>query len=281
MPAVHREFAHAKLTRSLRVVGRRDDGYHLLQAEMVTLDLADELEITDRSGSAAAGESELEVVDEVAWTGTGRGAGDGLAGVPSDASNLVLRALEFAGRRARVCLVKRVPAGAGLGGGSADAAAILRWAGAIDPVAAAELGADVPFCISGGRALARGVGELLEPLPAVPLHVVLVTPEIQVSTPVVYRAWDSLGGPVAEGQNDLLPAALVVEPRLGRWISFLAGVAGGEEPALAGSGSTLYFECPDASTATSLAAVIRDAVASPGASPSERAMVVAASGRTP
>jgi 4-diphosphocytidyl-2-C-methyl-D-erythritol kinase len=281
VPEVHRELAHAKLTRSLRVVGLRDDGYHLLEAEMVTLDLADELEIVDLSGAGDGVEPELVVVDEVAWAGSG-GAGGGrsapaeAATVPADASNLVLRALGLVGRRARVRLVKRIPAAAGLGGGSADAAAVLRWAGRADPVAASRLGADVPFCVVGGRAVARGVGEVLEPLVPMPLEVVLVTPAFQVPTPAVYRAWDSLGGPHDVGANDLLPAALEVEPRIGGWISLLAGVAG-REPALAGSGATLYFECPDAAAASALGAAVTEAVVSAG----ERAMVVACAAWSP
>ena len=71
-----------------------------------------------------------------------------------------------AGRTARVRLVKRIPPGAGLGGGSADAAAVLRWAGCTDPAVAAGLGADVPFCVSGGRALVTGIGEEVEPCPS-------------------------------------------------------------------------------------------------------------------
>ena len=106
--------APAKLTLSLRVTGVRPDGYHLLDAEMVAIDLADTLCFADGDG--------LEVVDAGASAG-------GYGEVPTDASNLVRRALALVGRQAHVRLVKRIPAGAGLGGGSADAAAVLRWAG--------------------------------------------------------------------------------------------------------------------------------------------------------
>ncbi|MEZ5179933.1 MAG: hypothetical protein R2746_17070 [Acidimicrobiales bacterium] len=136
--------APAKLTVSLRVVGVRPDGFHLIDAEMVTIDLADELAFSPGDG--------LEVVGAT-----------GLA-VPADDDNLVRRALRLVGRRAQVRLAKSIPAGAGLGGGSADAAAVLRWAGFDDAVRAAELGADVPFCIRGGRARVTGIGEVLEPL---------------------------------------------------------------------------------------------------------------------
>ena len=202
--------APAKLTRSLRVTGVRPDGYHLLDAEMVTLDLADELVFSE-------GENDL----------------------PPD--NLVSRALAAVGRAAHVRLTKRIPAGAGLGGGSADAAAVLRWAGCRDLVLAAALGADVPFCLVGGRARVRGIGDVIEPLPFEDLVFTLLTPPLVVSTPAVYRAWDEMGGPRGEGPNDLEPAALVVEPRLALWRDRL-GSATGQVPVLAGSGGTWFVE---------------------------------------
>ncbi|HET9442971.1 MAG TPA: 4-(cytidine 5'-diphospho)-2-C-methyl-D-erythritol kinase [Acidimicrobiales bacterium] len=202
--------APAKLTRSLRVTGVRDDGYHLIDAEMVTLDLADELAVSD-------GENDL----------------------PPD--DLVSRALAAVGRRAHVVLAKRIPVGAGLGGGSADAAAVLRWAGCTDLGVAAGLGADVPFCLVGGRARVRGIGEVVEPLPFEDRVFTLLTPPFPVSTPAVYRAWDQLGGPSAEGPNDLEPAALAVAPDLARWRDRL-GSATGRPPVLAGSGGTWVVE---------------------------------------
>ncbi len=243
MPSVDHFRAPAKLTRSLRVVGVRPDGYHLLEAEMATIDLADELEIEE-------GADGLEVVDAVSWvlgdspSATGRrrdGATPAWAAVPVGPENLVSRALAAVDRKARVRLVKRIPAGAGLGGGSADAAAVLRWAGVLDPVVAAGLGADVPFCVVGGRARVTGVGELVEPLAFETFTAVLVTPELTVSTPEVYRAWDALGRPTGEHGNDLEPAAFVAEPRLRWWRDMFAAVAGAE-PLLAGSGGTWYLE---------------------------------------
>lgn len=233
------ERARAKLTRSLRVVGRRADGYHLLEAEMVTLDLADELEIT----ALAGGESHLELHDAVTWT-TGEPAA-GMGGVPSGAENLVLRALALCERRAAVRLTKRIPPGAGLGGGSADAAAVLRWAGVFDPAVAARLGADVPFCVRGGRARVSGVGEQVSPLPPVDLSVVLCIPAIAVPTAAVYHAFDEVGGIGSDGANDLEPAALAVVPELVRWRDALA-VAAGQRPRLAGSGATWFLECAPA-----------------------------------
>lgn len=204
--------AHAKLTRSLRVVGLRDDGYHLIDAEMVTLDLHDTLAITP--------------------------------GAPNDlpADNLVSRALAAVGRDAHVALTKRIPAGAGLGGGSADAAAVLRWAGCLELPVAASLGADVPFCVVGGRARVTGIGEVVEPLPFVDLVFTLLTPPLHVSTPAVYAMWDRLGGSTASsGENDLEPAALAVEPELARWRDRL-GEMTGQAPMLAGSGGTWFVD---------------------------------------
>jgi 4-diphosphocytidyl-2-C-methyl-D-erythritol kinase len=232
--------APAKLTRRLRVVGRRSDGYHLLEAEMVTLDLADELEISAGDG--------LEVIDAVDWVG--QEGPPVLAPAPSllapdsrqrPAPNLVERALHAVGRSAQVRLRKVIPAGAGLGGGSADAAAVLRWAGCSDLEVAARLGADVPFCLAGGRALVGGVGEIVQPLAYEEADVLLVVPRLTVSTPEVYAAWDSLGGPVGGSGNDLEPAALIVEPRLAWWRSLLSDLAG-RPPRLAGSGGTWWLD---------------------------------------
>ena len=138
-------------------------------------------------------------------------------------------------------LEKRIPAGAGLGGGSADAAAVLRWAGFADLEAAARLGADVAFCVVGGRARVTGIGEVVEPLPFVERTLTLWTPPFGCSTPAVYRAWDDLGGPTGDHGNDLEPAALVVEPRLAEWRDRFAEVTG-QRPRLAGSGSTWFVE---------------------------------------
>ncbi len=218
--------APAKLTVSLRVVGVRPDGYHLLDVEMVTVDLADELHLTEGDGLTV----EARAV-----------GGDGGSTVPGGDGNLVRRALALVERRAAVRLVKRIPAGAGLGGGSADAAAVLRWAGSTDLARAARLGADVPFCVEGGRARVTGIGEQVEALAFQPRTYTLLTPPIGCSTPAVYRAWDELGGPSGDGANDLEPAALRVAPELGRWRDELAE-ASGAAPILAGSGSTWFVE---------------------------------------
>ncbi|MDO8392405.1 MAG: 4-(cytidine 5'-diphospho)-2-C-methyl-D-erythritol kinase [Actinomycetota bacterium] len=212
--------APAKLTLELRVTGVRDDGYHLIDAEMVTLQWADTLTI-------AAGGHGLTADGPFA------------AGVPLDDTNLVAQALRLAGREAAVHLHKSIPHGGGLGGGSSDAAAVLRWAGYTDIAGSAHLGADVPFCLVGGRARVRGIGDDIQPLPAQAIDITLVIPPFSVSTPAVYRAWDELGGPRGV-ENDLEPAALVVEPRLVRWRDRIHE-ATGAQPTLAGSGGTWFL----------------------------------------
>ena len=219
--------APAKLTWTLRVGERRPDGYHDLESEMVSLDLADEVVITEPGAGVS-----LSSASE-----------HGFADLDLGPGNLVSRALELCGRRAAVELVKRIPMGGGLGGGSSDAGAILRWAGFSDLDAASRLGGDVPFCLTGGRAMVRGLGEVVEPMPHLERTVVLLLPPLAVSTPAAYRALDELR---AEGagrheRNDLTEAALRVAPTLSRWMAAFADVTGAEV-ALAGSGSTLFVE---------------------------------------
>jgi 4-diphosphocytidyl-2-C-methyl-D-erythritol kinase len=110
-----------------------------------------------------------------------------------------------------------------------------------DLAVAAALGADVPFCLVGGRARVRGVGEVVEPRPDEERTFTLLVPPLHVSTPAVYAAWDRLGGPPADGPNDLEPAALAVEPRLAAARDEL-GERTGCVPVLAGSGSTWFVE---------------------------------------
>jgi len=216
--------AHAKLTLELRITGVRDDGYHLIDAEMVSLDLHDLVTLTPAASGLTA-------------------SGPFSDGMPLDESNLVARALRLVGADVGVHLDKRIPHGGGLGGGSTDAAAVLRWGGFTDDPhdldRAAQLGADIAFCLVGGCARVRGIGEIVEPRPHVERVVTLVIPPLTVSTPAVYREWDDLGGPTVDGPNDLEPAALVVEPELARWRD-LIGDRTGVAPVLAGSGATWF-----------------------------------------
>ena len=217
--------APAKLTLSLRVTGVREDGFHLIDAEMATLNLVDKVRITPNE-------------DGLNFDGPFS------SGISTDSSNLVNRALALVGRRARVHIEKNIPSGGGLGGGSADAAAILKWSGFTDLEAASRLGADVPFCMIGGRARVQGIGEVIDILPPMHREITLVIPPFGVSTPAVYRAWDDLakaGNNTSSDQNHLQQAALVVEPRLLEWQDKILQACG-QAPVLAGSGSTWWLD---------------------------------------
>lgn len=221
--------APAKLTWSLHVVGRRADGHHLLDAEMVALDLADTVELEETTDDVVR----LVVRAQPPATAADTAIGD---------DNLVARALELTGRRAHAVLTKRVPMGAGLGGGSADAAAVLRWAGELDPLRAATLGADVPFCLRGGIARVRGVGEDVEQLDDEPRVVTLALPAFGVDTAACYRAFDGLDRAArVHPRNDLTAAAFAVAPALAAIHAMLEARCG-VPFFLAGSGSTLFCE---------------------------------------
>jgi 4-diphosphocytidyl-2-C-methyl-D-erythritol kinase len=218
-----RLFAPAKLTVSLDVTGVSADGYHELRSEMRTVSLADELTVTE-PGTGLTLEAEP-------WTRA--------TGLEAGAPDLTARALEAVGRSAAVHLDKRIPLGGGLGGGSADAAAILRWAGCTDMAVAASLGADVPFCVIGGRALVEGIGEVVSGLPFEEQDYLLCLPPFGIETARVYAAWDET--PSHEAPNALTEAALRVDPRLAGWRDALHDLTG-RVPVLAGSGSTWFVE---------------------------------------
>jgi 4-diphosphocytidyl-2-C-methyl-D-erythritol kinase len=148
--------APAKLTLSLAITGVREDGYHLIDAEMVSLTICDDIVIEE------AATTSINVVGKFAQ------------GVPTDDSNLVARALHLLNRHAEVRIEKNIPHGGGLGGGSSDAAAVLRAARFTDLVAASRLGADIPFCMVGGRARVTGIGEIIEPLAYVEHRLTLI-----------------------------------------------------------------------------------------------------------
>ena len=223
-----REFAvlraPAKLTWYLEVTGRRADGYHELRSEMTTIDYCDDVVVEE-------GADYLTVFNPFR------------APVPIDDTNIVARALRLVGRRAGVTIDKSIPVGGGLGGGSADAAAILRWAGGVEPERALTLGGDVPFCQLGGRALVEGVGERLTELPFEERWVTLIMPDFGVSTADCYRAYDQLrdGGWTPAGANHLEEPAGVVESRLATTLAWLRS-EWGPGVALAGSGSTMFVE---------------------------------------
>lgn len=224
--------APAKLTLSLQVLGVRADGYHELEALAVAIDEPHDVVTIEPAPSASV-----------------RVTGPYASGVPTDASNLALRAALLADAAVAITLHKRIPHAAGLGGGSADAGAVLR---ALDrPDLAPQLGSDVPFCVRGGAAWMRGRGEVLEHADVPALGVVVAVPPLRCSTPAVYRAWDELGGPRGRTveidglpplRNDLEPAAERVAPGLAEFRAALETAAG--RPALlAGSGSAYAVVC--------------------------------------
>ena len=237
--------APAKLNLELRVVGRRDDGLHQLDGHFVLLDLADRLLLMP-------GCSGLRV------------EGDRDPSIPLDASNLAWRGLVEAlhGEPELACLAleKRIPAQAGLGGGSSDAAAAWRlgraWRGA-PPAADAEdlerlsrIGADVPFFAAQvGAARVGGIGERIAALPASEAHVVLAHARLGLSTAAVFAELrpDEWG----TASNDLLAPALRLRPELEGLMDAVA-IAGGE-PRLTGSGPTVFTMTSDAERAASIA----------------------------
>lgn len=215
--------APAKLTWYLEVGARRADGLHELRAEMVSLDFADRVLIDGAE-------------DYVRFAGR-------FSSLALDDDNLVTRALGLVGRRAGVTVEKFVPPGGGLGGGSADAAAILRWAGGVSADVALTLGGDVPFCQLGGRALVEGAGEVLTALAHEERAVTLALLSFGVNTRECYQAFDELcaRGDRPTGRNHLVAAARLVEPRLAETMDWLRATLG-ERVQLAGSGSTLFVE---------------------------------------
>jgi 4-diphosphocytidyl-2-C-methyl-D-erythritol kinase len=267
MDAVVRESCRAKLNLYLDVVGRRADGYHDIETVFHEISLADDLEA--RALPGARGQVTIDVVS----------AGADVSAVPGDATNLAARAaaalLAESGSADGVALRlwKRVPAGGGLGGGSADAAGALRAVNRLLALGASDddlervaltLGSDVPFLVRGGTAIGRGRGERLERVPAAGrTGFVLLFPGFPVPTAAVYRALpptlpprrdprpvlDALAAGDADAlgracSNALLPAALAVEPRLAAAIG-AARAAYGPRVHLSGSGSTLFVPCAE------------------------------------
>jgi len=197
------EQAYAKINLYLDVVGRRPDGYHEIQSIMHTVTLADTVTVSLREGERSMTCSDLTLT--------------------CGADNLCLRAAEafFDGlERNGGCLIhleKRLPRKAGLGGGSADAAAVLRALNRLcdGPYSTeallalgARVGADVPFCLVGGSALVTGIGERIEACPALPACYLVISGGIgHVSTPEAYRLIDSTA-PSTQGNLDACLAAL-------------------------------------------------------------------------
>ncbi|CAN5785697.1 4-(cytidine 5'-diphospho)-2-C-methyl-D-erythritol kinase [soil metagenome] len=251
--------AHAKVNLFLRVMGRRADGYHEIETILHGVRLADEIDVE----KAPAG-----VTVDMQW-------GPGVTGpLPAPPENLATSAVRLFQSRmgqaggARVRVVKSVPIGAGLGGGSADSAGVLvalneLWRAGLDADAlvrlAADIGSDVPYCVRGGTVLATGRGENLTPLPGAEMCFVLGVSFRPLLTRDVYRAWDELGsietgraapmilalgagdaGEVAPAMhNDLEPAACTLRPELAgkKKVMVAAGALGA---LVSGSGPTIF-----------------------------------------
>jgi 4-diphosphocytidyl-2-C-methyl-D-erythritol kinase len=173
-----KHFAPAKINLSLHVTGLRSDGYHLLDSLVVFVDVGDEI------SAQRAPHSQLKV------------GGPFGQGVPTDDSNLVMKAAKLSGLPMALNLEKNLPPSSGIGGGSADAAATLRAAmelgsGLIHEAQTLVLGADVPVCLASKPARMRGVGDVLDPVSCPQIHMVLVNPGVAVSTPDVFKRLES------------------------------------------------------------------------------------------
>jgi 4-diphosphocytidyl-2-C-methyl-D-erythritol kinase len=251
--------AHAKVNLWLNVVGRRADGYHLLHSLVAFADLADTIEAAPSGGLSLAVDSST--------------AAPGSAALAAEPDNLVLKAARLLADRAGVApraalrLAKNIPVAAGLGGGSADAAAALQalvelWRVAV-PVEelfdiAGRLGADVPMCLAGRTSIVSGVGERLDAAPPLPpCAILLVNPGAALSTAEVFAArrgdfsperpvtqpWSDLAGLVeALGQrgNDLTKAAVSLRPVIGEVLAALRMTDDARYVAMSGSGATCF-----------------------------------------
>lgn len=241
--------AYAKVNFGLRVGRLRDDGYHPIDGIFQSVAIADRLTVTAAEEDAVVGVG-------------GRPVADGFG-------NLVFRAVQAVRDRAesqqplRVSLDKGIPAAAGLGGGSADAAAGLAAAGRYFGISretldslAPELGSDVPFCLVGGTARVSGRGEVVTAMDGLDgFSLAIVVPPIEISTPAAFRRWDELGDPegprIAPGalpprlrdegdlRNDLYPAAAALAPELDDWRAELEE-RWSRPVLLSGSGASLF-----------------------------------------
>ncbi|MBC9031463.1 4-(cytidine 5'-diphospho)-2-C-methyl-D-erythritol kinase [Sphingomonas sp. JC676] len=234
------EIARAKLNLALHVRARRPDGYHELETLFAFVEDGDVLQV------------EPADTDSFALTGPFAAA---LAG---EADNLVTRAATrfreaFGGGGHAITLDKRLPVASGIGGGSADAGATLRALGRLHGVPlgemfdiAAALGSDVPACLLGETAIGRGRGERLEPVPGLPgMPVLLVNPDVAVSTAEVFTRWDGIDrGPLTPdpmlGRNDLYAPARLVAPVIETVMAWLDAQKGVTLARMSGSGATCF-----------------------------------------
>lgn len=192
------EAAHGKINMTLHIGEKRRDGYHEIDSLMHTVDIADEITLEKQEGLS------LRVLEGKVT--------DGPDNLMFKAADIFFRTCGLSGCGAAMTLKKRIPTEAGMGGGSADAAAVLRGLNRLYetrfslPVLARMgrmVGADVPFLVSGGAARCRGIGEKLTPLAAWEgLPLLLVKPAVTVSTPEAYRIADEEKGRIPERKGD-------------------------------------------------------------------------------
>ncbi len=194
--------ANAKLNLTLDIVGKRDDDYHLLESVMQSVSLCDTVTVkTDQSG-------------EISVSTTNDSIADDKTNIAYKAADAFFRMTGTTNTGVDIRIKKRIPTGAGMGGGSADGAAVII---ALNELFDARLsdeqlcdigetvGADVPFCITGGTMLARGTGNILTPLPDLPqCWLVIAKPEVAVSTAEAYKAVDRYTGHFSAPDNDRL-----------------------------------------------------------------------------
>lgn len=247
--------APAKLNLSLRIVGRRADGYHLLQTVFRLLDWGDTVYLRARGDGR---------IVRVA----------GPAEVPADADLTVraARALQAASScalGANIAIDKRIPPGGGLGGGSSDAASVLRalnlmWGCALDADTLARLGlalgADVPVFVRGANALAEGVGEVLTPLTLAPAWYVIVAPGVTVPTAALFQAPELTRDAAPETiarlscgavrDNAFEPVVRARYPAVAAALDWLGGLSAAR---LSGSGACIYAELADRASAERIA----------------------------
>ena len=267
-----RAFAPAKVNLYLHVLGRRADGYHLLDSLIAFADIGDEVTATP--------------ADTLTLTVGGPEA-EAIAGLGDD--NLVLHAARLLAARAGIKasaslhLDKRLPAAAGIGGGSSDAAATLRalsrlWAHRLDEAAlmafALEWGADVPACLAGRPVWVGGVGEELEPAAALPpAGIVLANPRRSLPTAVVFQRRSGpfsasgrfnpvlsdaagLAAALSVRRNDLTEAALALVPEIGAVLECLAALPGALIARMSGSGATCFALFADRTAALAAGEVL-------------------------
>jgi 4-diphosphocytidyl-2-C-methyl-D-erythritol kinase len=250
--------APAKINLALHVTGQRADGYHTLDSLVVFA------RVFDRLRFAKAGTMELTV------------GGPFAAGVPTDSRNLVWRAAETAGWTGHIHLEKNLPHGGGLGGGSADAAAVLRTLGGTEH--AVSLGADVPVCLGSRAARMSGIGEDITLLKDdLTFFAVLVNPALHVPTPAVFKALKSKNNaPLAPmphsahslndwldwlklQRNDLQAPAMALEPRIADVLDALKETPDILLARMSGSGSTCFGLYPTIKTAHAAAKALQAA----------------------